>query len=104
MLKITIEVIPYGQYEGRYTIDEIFIANMGGDQFKANYDVWFKKDPAGLARNERPTPEVSVKGFKRNLGARELLRQSLNKAYAKTNKTKRRKERKERNISATGSE
>jgi len=101
MLKITIEVIPHGQYEDRFTIDEVFIANVGGDRFKGNYDVWFKKDPAGLDKADRPTPEVSIKGFKRNLGARELLRQALNKAFAKASKAKRRKEER---LSSSGSE
>lgn len=83
MLKITIEVIPLGDYTDRYPIHSVYIANTGGDTKKANYDVWFEVDPTNFSKAERPIPDLSIVKYKRNKGAIELLRQSLNKWYTK---------------------
>lgn len=93
MLKITIEMIPHGDYMDRYPINSIYIANVGGDSKKANYDVWFETDPTNFSKAERPIPDLSILKYKRNKGAIELLRQSLNKWY-----TKKVKEEKNANI------
>lgn len=96
MLKITIEVIPFGDYNDRYPINAVYIANVGGDSKKANYDVWFDVDPTDFSKEERPKPHVQVVKYKRNQGEIELLRQSLNKWY-----TKKKKEEKNVNIRTT---
>lgn len=89
MLLTTIEVIPFGTWEDRYKIQEIYIANVGGNVHKANYYVWLDKDPTNKLF-PRPEPDVIIKNFHRKEGATELLRQVLNKWYTKKNKEKRR--------------
>ena len=83
MLRIKIEIVPYGREEDKYQIEEINIVNVGGDNYKGNYKVYFNEDP-------RLTPElehdIMIKKFKRQKGARELLRTVLNKFKAKENK------------------
>ena len=86
MLKITIEVIPYGDYSDRHTIHSIYVANVGGNITKADYDTWFEIDPTDFPKEKRPVPHLKVKKHKRNQGAIELLRKVLNLWYTKKNK------------------
>lgn len=89
MLKITIEVIPFGRYEDRYPIHSIYIANVSpGNPIKADYDAWLELDPTDYDKDKKPKPHVQIKKYKRHLGAIELLRQMLNKWYTKKNKEK----------------
>jgi hypothetical protein len=88
MLKITIEVIPFGKYEDRYPIHSIYIANVSGSTAKADYDAWIGLDPTDYDKDKRPKPHVQIKRYKRHLGAIELLRQTLNKWYTKESKEK----------------
>lgn len=90
MLKMTIEIHPFGRSEDKRSIKEIFIANdTTGDAYKGNYKIWVDNDPRDrdLAPPfKRPKPDIELKKFKRNLGAQELVRQILNKLYAKETK------------------
>jgi hypothetical protein len=83
MLRVKIEIVPYGREEDRYQIEEINIANVGGDNYKANYKVFVDKDPRFTGLEEC---DIIIKKFKRQKGARELVRSVLNKLYAKGNK------------------
>lgn len=83
MLRVRIEVVPMGQEEDKYQIEEINIVNVGGDTFKANYNVYIDKDPR-LTKDI--TPDIIIKKFHRQKGARELVRSVLNKLFAKENK------------------
>lgn len=96
MLKITIEVIPFGDYNDRYPINAVYIVNVGGDNKKANYDVWFEVDPTDFKKEERPNPDLQLNKYKRNKGAIELLRQSLNKWHTKKVKKEKKSESKSR--------
>lgn len=79
MLKMLIEIHPYGDETKKRTIGELFIANdMTGDITNGNYKAWLNKDPRGNCI----TPNVTLKNFDRNLGAHELVRQILNKLQA----------------------
>jgi len=82
MLYMRLEIIPHGQWDGRYPISQIYIANVGGNQAKANYHVWLEHDPTEPG-TIRPKPDLVIKGFKRNKGALELLRKVLNMCYTK---------------------
>lgn len=97
MLLATLEIVPHGDWTARYPIERIYIANVGGDKNKANYHVWVDEDPTDRTR-ERPEPHLTISKFKRNSGARELVRQILNKLYSK--KTKESKRAKSRSIKA----
>ena len=82
MLYTRLEIVPFGQWEGRYPIEHIYIGNVGGNQIKADYHVWFGTDPTEIG-TIRPKPDVIIKGFKRSKGALELLRKALNTYYTK---------------------
>ena len=76
MLKVVIEIHPFGDETRKRTIGEVYIANdMTGDISTGNYKAWLTKDPrvSGLA------PDIKLKNFDRVLGAHELVRQILNK-------------------------
>jgi hypothetical protein len=87
MLYTRLEIVPFGQWEGRYPIHNIYIANVGGNQAKANYHIWFEQDPTEPG-TIRPKPDIIIKGFKRNKGALELLRKALNMWYSKCERGK----------------
>ena len=87
MLYTSLEIIPFGQWEGRYPIEHIYIGNMGGNTVKADYHVWFGKDPSEPG-TIRPKPDIVIKGFKRSKGALELLRKALNTWYTKCERSK----------------
>lgn len=83
MLRVRIEVVPYGREEDKYQIEEINIVNVGGDNYKANYKVFVNKDPRLTNLEEH---DILIKKFHRQKGARELVRSVLNKLYAKNKK------------------
>lgn len=89
MLLTTLEIVPFGQWDNRYKIKSIYIANVTKEHnpHKGDYDIWVDKDPTETG-TIRPKPDVQIKKFKRHLGAQELLRQVLNKLYAKEQKEK----------------
>lgn len=80
MLKVVIEIHPFGDETRKRTIGEVYIANdMTGDISTGNYKAWLTRDP----RKAPIEPDVKLKNFDRNLGAHELVRQILNKLQAK---------------------
>ena len=80
MLRIRIEIVPYGQEEDKYQIEEINIANVGGDKYKANYEVYLNNDPR---LTPKPKYDILLKKYHRQKGARELVRTALNKLFAR---------------------
>ena len=88
MLKITIEVIPWGDYNHRSTIEEVFIANVGGDRDIANYECWFNYDPSVVKKEERKDADIEIKDYKRSKGSVQLLRQALNKYFTGSKNSK----------------
>lgn len=83
MLKVKIEIVPYGREEDKYQIEEINIVNVGGDNYKANYKVFVNKDPRLTELEEY---DIMIKKFHRQKGARELVRKVLNKLFSKESK------------------
>lgn len=75
MLRVTIELVPFGMESMARTISEICIANVGGDKEAniANYEI------AGYeSRNEKITELAwKLNNFPREDGALELVRQIL---------------------------
>lgn len=86
MLRVTIELVPYGVEEMAKTISELCIANVGGDQTTnvADYEV------AGYeARNGKITEfAVELNNFPREGGALELVRQVLSAERSEFEKVK----------------
>lgn len=83
MLKIDFNVIPFGNYDNKYNIETLYIANVGGDRFKADYHIWFNDDPTDYVETERPTPHMVFKKYKREKGALELVRVILARLQSK---------------------
>lgn len=88
MLLITFEIVPFGQWDDRYPIQKVYIANVGGNSYKANYHAWIDVDPTENYE-QRPEPHFIIKNFHRQEGATELLRKVLNRWYSKKSKEKR---------------
>ena len=75
MLRVTIELVPYGMEALAKTISEICIANVGTDKETnvANYEVAGYENKYGRIQEFA----VEVKSFDRNAGALALLREVL---------------------------
>lgn len=73
MLRVTIEVVPYGMESLARTISEICIANVGTENNIANYEI------AGYENKDGKITEVAweLNNFPREEGALELLRRVL---------------------------
>jgi hypothetical protein len=75
MLRVTIELVPFGMESMARTISEICIANVGGDEKEntANYEI------AGYEHTDGKITELAWKlnNFSREDGALELVRQIL---------------------------
>lgn len=70
MIRVTIDVVPFGIESSSRQITEIIINNDGtGTNEKGNYNISIY-DETGEHRS-------SVKGFNRNLGALQLLKKAL---------------------------
>ena len=79
MLKVTVELVPFGLEDVRRTISVIEIANIGGTREFGDYRYTIKSDRCGEV-------EGSLEKFDRNKGAIELLRVILNKEQLEENK------------------
>ena len=54
MIHVTIALVPHGHEEGRKTISELFIANVGNQEDgKTQYHIWIK-DPRFPANPKKP--------------------------------------------------
>jgi hypothetical protein len=72
MMKVSIEIHPFGAEDEKYSIHHIYIANKGNGEsefHKTPYDVWFDDDPRG--KKPRPKPLCRVEHW-RNEGALKL--------------------------------
>ena len=79
MLKITVELVPFGLKDVRRTIGVIEIANVGGTREFGDYKYIIKSDRCDEVKG-------SLEKFDRNKGAIELLRDILNKEQLEENK------------------
>lgn len=70
MLKVIIELHPFGVEEEARAIETWYIANMGGNRYEAKYHAWFDTDPRV---QPRPDPHVIIRRFDRARGAAALL-------------------------------
>lgn len=84
MLRVTIELVPFGMESMARTISEICIANVGGDKDAntGNYEV------AGYEHRDGKITELAWKlnTFPREEGALELLRQILSSTQTEIEK------------------
>jgi len=74
MLRVTVELVPYGMEALAKTISEVCIANVGGDDKAAEYEA------AGYVVNQQNQIQefaVALKNFDREHGALELVKQVL---------------------------
>lgn len=75
MLRVTLEIVPFGNEAHKRTIGEVEIVNDGtGNPSVGNYG-------ATLNLGSSLTGITRVQGFPRRMGALELLRVVLNKAH-----------------------
>lgn len=71
MLRVTVELVPYGEEFAKRTLYELRICNVGGTQAVGDYDlVLFDKETGEYT-------SAGLKGFNRDLGALALLKQAL---------------------------
>lgn len=70
MLKVSIDLVPFGQDEFTENLHTIYIGNVGGDREKASYHAWLNQDPR--YKRPRPDPHVIVTDYERCRGAVEL--------------------------------
>lgn len=71
MLRIKVEIVPYGQEDGAHTIHTINVGNMGwGTGHKHLYHAWLDVDPR---TKPRPEPHAKVEHV-RGDGALKLVR------------------------------
>lgn len=75
MLRVKIELVPYGEEENARQIGEMVIANdMTGGRSLGNYVAWQGKDDW----TGKPEQLIKYRGFDRHQGSWELLRTLLN--------------------------
>ena len=74
MLRIKIELVPYGNENQARILHTVFVGNTGGSMETGNYSVWVDDDPRGYPEDGRPKPSLLVKNYERNRGASELTR------------------------------
>lgn len=74
MLRVKIELVPFGDDNGAKTIHTLYIGNMGGTPETANYDAWLDVDPRQVPR---PAPHGEVRNYERAQGAPRLVRHAL---------------------------
>lgn len=83
MIKVTIEIFPFGNEKERREIDGLVIWNTGaGDHNTGCYNFILGTDPLEIATRKATT----VTGHRRNEGALKLLYLCLDKIYGKKGK------------------
>lgn len=78
MIKVTIDLIPYGDENKTETISELLIANVGGTFEEGNYEVIGYEIPAN---NPFRLMGFTLDGFNREQGVLDLLRLVLMKEF-----------------------
>lgn len=78
MLRVKIEIVPFGEEEKAYTIHTLNIGNMGPSMIEGfhKYHAWLDDDPRGKAMRPEPHAEVH---HKREEGALVLAKKVLRK-------------------------
>ena len=72
MLKVIVELHPFGDSVQKKVIDELYIGNVGmSGPNESNYHFWINKDPRGTIPRIKPTGKVEK--FDRERGAIELI-------------------------------
>jgi hypothetical protein len=83
MIRVTIEIWPFGSEKEKRLIDGLIIWNTGkGDHNIGEYEWILGTDPTEIATRKSTT----VKGHRRNEGALKLLYLCLDKIYGKKGK------------------
>lgn len=75
MLKVTIQLCPYGSEYNKKDLSTVYIANVGGTNEFGNYDIWVNKDPRQLLR--KPEAHAQVLNYPREQGAAVLTMKAL---------------------------
>ena len=82
MLKVIVEIHPFGDAKRKRVINEIYIANVGGDSEIGHYQAWLNVDPR-VDREARDVPHVMLSGFKRNKMCNALIAKIIAKLEKK---------------------
>lgn len=78
MLKVIVEIHPYGNEDHKSTIHTLYIGNVGTNKDNvANYSIWENTDPR--KREPRRLPDAEVRGHQR--GMPHGLQNLVQKAY-----------------------
>lgn len=72
MLRLTLEMVPFGLEDRKYTIGVVEIANVGGNSKYGNYVAIWKKEG-------EPDRKIEYKRFDRSTGAWSLVGKILRK-------------------------
>jgi hypothetical protein len=78
VLRVTLEMVPFGQEEAKYLIGVMEIVNVGGTHAYGNYDIRLSnnKQSDGTPGKNR---YAHINKFPRKLGGWELVRRVLHK-------------------------
>lgn len=81
MIRVTVEVVPFGVEQNAHTVGTVYIANDGtGDRDLGNYSVWLDVDPRGnRASNVHDTRMAGFRRFKRADGYLACVERALYK-------------------------
>jgi len=87
MLKVIIEMHPFGSDSDKQCLSEIFIVNDGtGNRDIGNYSVFIYHPKIPSSDGKRRSAEVCVRKFSRKLGAQALVSLCLQRLHAKKEK------------------
>lgn len=75
MLRVTVEIVPFGSEDGAKKLGTMIIGNVTPFNDPSSYHVWVDEDPR---KNPRPKPHAEVMDHIRSKGFWELVRRSLN--------------------------
>lgn len=87
MLKVTIELYPFGSATQAKKLKEVYIGNVGVERedkvlldVKCTYHVWEDYNPAGILAHARKKPDAVVSHW-RSQGAEVLVAKALDKIH-----------------------
>ena len=69
MLRLTLEMVPFGNEQAKYKIGEMEICNVGGTNKEGDY--------TAILSSGKGVESISYKGFDRSRGAWKLVREIL---------------------------
>ena len=74
MLKVRVELHPFGSEEDKREIETLYIANVGVTGYnRSMYDFWINHDPRVKVNGKRPKPDGHLPDFDRSRGSLQLI-------------------------------